>query len=321
VAAFVRRAAIALAAAAALLGAAEIAARRAVPACGITPFRLSAVPGLASELRPSFRTLYKGHVVEINSSGFRGPEFPGRADGVLRVALAGDSFTFGNGVGFEDTLGAQLERALAAAGRPAQVLNLGVPGYTATNVASVVAHRAPELAPDVVVYVFYANDVDAPASFDSIPPDARIDTYWSFPLRSALLQRTLVAIKQTALAFDVPLGRRTPASSRAEYLGAGGERVRAALATMRDACAACGAQLVVAAYPHLTEPRFNPFRPIDELALADARALGIAAVDLLEAFEGEDDLSGYWVSSFDQHPDGEANARVAARLAGALAGR
>jgi len=43
-----------------------------------------------------------------------------------RVALVGDSFTFGMEVPYEDTWGAQLERALAG---DVQVLNFGVDGY------------------------------------------------------------------------------------------------------------------------------------------------------------------------------------------------
>lgn len=313
-----RRLLLAVGVPAVLLAAGEAYLRTRVPACDVTPFRVSAVEGLASEFRPGFRTLYKGHEVTFNSDGYRGPEFPPREEDVLRVGLVGDSFTFGTAVPLEDTLAVKLREALDAVGRPAQVLNFGVPGYCALNVAAVVEERALAHDLDVVVYVFYANDVDPPPRWDEIPPDARIDAFHGYPLGSALLQWANVRVKQLALYFGVQLARRTPEASRAEYAGGGGERVRAALTRMRDACAQAGVDFTMVVYPHLTRAGHNPFRPIDEGALADARALGIPALDLLEAFGDDRDLSAYWASVFDHHPDGRANGRVAGRIARAL---
>jgi hypothetical protein len=301
------------------LAALELWFRSEVPASGITPFRTSSVEGLACELRPGFRTLYKGHEISINSFGFRGAEPGPRRPGVLRVALVGDSFTFGTGVGDRETIAAKLVEALEKSGREAEVFNFGVPGYTAANVAATAVHKALPLDLDALVYVFYANDVDAPPAFGPIAPDTTIDSFHGFPARSALLQWTAVRVKQLALAFDVQLGKRTQEFSRDEYLGPGGERVRAALKRIDEACDREQVVTLFACYPFLTRRGFNPFRPIDELALADAKALGIAATDLLDAFEGEEDLSGYWVSPFDQHPDGRANAKVASVLAAVLA--
>lgn len=302
-----------------LLAAAEAYLRTKVPACGVTPFRLSETEGLSAEFRPGFTTLYKGFEVSFNSAGFRGPEFPPREEGVLRVALVGDSFAYGTAVALGDTLALKLEEALAEEGAAAQVFNMGVPGYCALNVAAVVEHEALPLDPDVVVYVFYANDVEPPAQWDEIAPDAVIDAFHGYPLGSALLQWTNVRVKRLALAFGVQLARRTPEASQDEYLGGGGERLRQALSRMRDACATADVELLFAVYPHLTRREANPFRPIDELALVDAESLGNETYDLLEAFGDERDLSGYWASVFDHHPDGEANAKVAAFLARRLA--
>src|SRR5690348_16745610 len=49
--------------------------------------------------------------------------------GVLRVALFGDSFTFGDEVALGETWGAALERGIAARGIEAEVLNFGVNAY------------------------------------------------------------------------------------------------------------------------------------------------------------------------------------------------
>jgi hypothetical protein len=316
-----KRLAAVLATTTALLAAGELYFRTKVPVCGVTPFRLSAVPGLSCELRPSFATTYKGERIELNSLGCRGPEFPPRRAGVLRIALVGDSMTFGSCVPLEDTLGAQLERALAANGRESQVLDLGVPGYTASDVAAVVVHKALALEPDVIVYVFYANDVEPAKHWDAIPQDAVIDEMQGFALRSALLEWVKVELKELAFDFGVSLAKRTPEFSRSEWTSGGGERVTAALTAMRDACRARGVELVFADYPHMVRRAKNPFRPIDELALAAARQLGIASLDAIEAFAPDEDLADHWANLYDHHPDGVAHGKVAALLARELAKR
>ena len=302
-----------------LLGLAEVWLRRLVPSCGVTPFRLSEVQGLSSEFRPGFATLYKGFEVSFNSHGFRGGELPARQDGVLRVALVGDSIAFGSAIDLPDTIAVRLEAALAQRGVRAQVLNLGVPGYAAANVAAVVEHKALALEPDVVIYVFYSNDTEVPVVHKRFPPDAVIDGMYGYPAHSALLQWLNLKVKQLALrSFGIQLARRTPEKSRAEWRDGGGSRVRAAVQHMRDSCAAAGARYLVASYPHLTLPEKNPFRPIDERAGEVCDELDVAFVDLLEVFGQERDLMRYWASVFDAHPSGAANAKVAAQLAAKL---
>lgn len=303
--------------AAVLLGL-ELALRRQVPHCGVTPFRKSELVGLSAEFRPGFTTLYKGHQVSINSDGFRGPELPAPEPGVLRVALVGDSFTFGTAIGLEDTLAVSLERALEAAGTRAQVLNLGVPGYCALEVAELVEHRALALQPDLVLYVFFANDIDAPMRWETIPPDAVIDAMQEYPLHSALAEWLLSKARRAALALGLDLGRNTPEHNVAQYEQGGGERLRDALGRMQAACSRAGVRLAMGVYPYPTRVDRNPYRPVDERALRDARRQGVECLDLLEAFEGERDLTRYQASAFDSHPDGEANRRVAAYLAARL---
>ena len=318
--ALAKRLAVTVLVSAAALAALEIGFRRAVPACGPTPFRSSTVPGLAVELRPSFETTYKGAAVRINSLGMRGPEVGPREPGVLRVALCGDSFTFGSGVEHEGTLAASLERAFAERGTSAEVFNLGVPGYTAEEVAAAAEHVIPRLGPDVLVYVLYANDVDPPREPVEIPPDARIDPLSGFTLGSAFVEWTRIQVSRALVRFGHRPNRRTPEWSRREYESGGGARIRSAVQRMTALGAAQEARFVAVSFPHLTDPALNPFRPIDELFHQDLATLGVEAYDLLEAFDGESDLLRYWADTFDHHPSAECNARVASFLAERLSG-
>jgi hypothetical protein len=63
----------------------------------------------------------------------------------------------------------------------------------------------------------------------------------------------------------------------------------------------------------------NPFAPIEEDAARRCAKLGIACVPLIGAFAPDENLTRYWIGPLDTHPDGRANAKVAAFLAEQLA--
>ncbi len=142
---------------------------------------------LVYELRPDVRLRYEyppggrpyldaGNGVEArtNASGRRGPdvarEKPART---WRVAVVGDSNTFGHGVPEEATWARALERDLAArlapAGLACEVLNGGVPGYDVRDCAAYLRERLLAYDPDVVVYGFFLNDVLDGASLLELP--------------------------------------------------------------------------------------------------------------------------------------------------------
>src|SRR5690606_2816732 len=66
----------------------------------------------------------------------------------------GDSFTFGDEVGDDDTWAVALERALAEHGIAAEVLNFGVNGYGTDQAYLRWRRDGRRFAPDVVVYGF-----------------------------------------------------------------------------------------------------------------------------------------------------------------------
>lgn len=304
--------------AAALVG--ELVLRRHVPACGVTPFRTATLDGLQAELRPSFETTYMGVPVRINAAGFRGPEHPPPDGSTPRVALIGDSFTFGNGVAWEDTLGARLAARLAQRGRPTVVLNCGVPGYTAGNARALLAGRVLALAPDEVVYVFFANDVIDDPPRHAIDPDSVIDAYHGFPLGSALLQFLGVRVKAGLRGLGLFEDTGLIASELRAFRAGGRERVREAVRAMAQECAARGVRLRVVIYPFLSAPASNPYAPIDSAVLEDCAALGVPCANLLGAFPEPERLAALRVGPYDAHPNGAANAAAAALLGRLLLG-
>jgi len=133
------------------------------------PFVLRPGDGRCVALRPGGESRYSGYlwrvptaVHRVNSMGYRGPERPLRADpGVVRLAALGDSFTFGVGVGDEDSLPAALERAVRRQGLPAvEVLNFGIPGYNLDEVIDQYVYFARRWKPRAAVYFVVNNDLD-----------------------------------------------------------------------------------------------------------------------------------------------------------------
>lgn len=301
--------------------AAEVALRRQVPFCGVTPFQNSGIEGLSHVLRPSFRTLYKGVEVRSNATGFRGAEWPAPAKGRKRVAFVGDSVTYGSAIPEEDTFVALLNAECARRGLPFDALNCGAPGYDCDNVRLVLEHLVLPRAPDAVVYVFVFNDVEKNKLSGDIPPDKVIDTLSEYPLRSAALQ--WLGLRGSALLRAVKSADAGGwvQQNLAAFEQGGRERLRAALARMQALCAARGVPLLVVSYPQLFRRDVNPFAPIDRAAGEECAKLGIPFQDLAEVFGEREELGPFWASAFDSHPNGAANARVAEQLADLLEAR
>ena len=122
--------------------------------------RASDDPVLAYELIPGAQGSGFGTEVSVNSLGFRGPEIaPDKPQGTQRIAVLGDSITFGNDLSLEETYPRRLELLLAEAGYATEVCNLGVTGYDALQMAITLERFGPRLRPDLVVVGFCFNDV------------------------------------------------------------------------------------------------------------------------------------------------------------------
>jgi hypothetical protein len=78
--------------------------------------------------------------------------------GTMRIALFGDSYIHGDEVGFEETIGAQLESRLRAAGFDVEVLNFGVSAYGTDQAFLRWRSLGKTFAPEVVIQgLFIAN--------------------------------------------------------------------------------------------------------------------------------------------------------------------
>jgi hypothetical protein len=111
-------------------------------------------------LSPNFRGQFKRMPVDTNQFGHRiAVSRPREYDaakppGVIRVAMYGDSFTFGDEWPIEDSFVEQLQQRLDPTFSRIQVLNFGVPGYNPYQTWDYMRETLPVFQPDVAIVQF-----------------------------------------------------------------------------------------------------------------------------------------------------------------------
>ncbi len=190
----------------AALAIAEAAVRMLIPAREFWAvpdvYRAVATPDVRYTYQPGLRAEAFGVDLRTNALGFRGPEWTTTKPRIgLRVALVGDSHTFGLGVPFEATAGEVLARMLRRCGIPgAEVLNFGVNGYNSEQELGILRGYVLGLDPDVLVLLPTSNDHE-PASYaddagflTSLPPATHAPT-----LRASVLQELTPLLRRSRL--------------------------------------------------------------------------------------------------------------------------
>ena len=106
---------------------------------------------------------WRGKPAAINGLGLRGPE--PRSDARTRILVVGDSSIFGDGVGDNNTLTAQMGRAL---GPSVDVQNGGVPGYTCRQSRILIDRVVQRFQPDILISYNQHSDFRRASSEDRV---------------------------------------------------------------------------------------------------------------------------------------------------------
>jgi hypothetical protein len=109
---------------------------------------------------------------DISSAGLRDKEYViPKPEDTLRVLVLGDSVTYGTDVPAEVTFPKVLEQELEP---KVEVINTGVPGYTAYNEWQYYLSEGHAFQSDLVVVAFVLNDVVNPRLHINYPEEGTI---------------------------------------------------------------------------------------------------------------------------------------------------
>jgi lysophospholipase L1-like esterase len=256
----------------------------------------------------------------LSSRGLRGVEIPPEPRaGVVRIALVGDSFVFGEGVPLEKSLPAYLQARL---GPTAEVVNLGWPGDDTRRELERLEAALDPLNIHRAVVVFIANDIEMTPELqreqeymhDLIQVrdryvtnhQARLPYFgWAHLFRLIGGAWDMRHVKAQTIQWyrDLYDPARNPASL---------QRFRSYLERLAH-LPHCRVAFVL--YPLLENLEGDyPLAVVHERVAAMARAAGLPVLDLAPAFAGQT-TKELWVHPCDHHPNSRAQA-IAGRAIG-----
>ena len=256
----------------------------------------------------------EGPPISINHLGFREREVGPRSPGRYRIAVVGDSFTWGQGVQADERFSAVLERSL---GSRYEVLNFGIPGNNMPEHLQVL-ERALSVSPDFVLLQLYINDFEMP---DMARPGPR--RLLPFPG----LDRWLLA---SSVLYDLVNDMWVQAQERTGLVESyvrymdrnlkdpnlpNARRAFGLLRRFIERARMAGVSPGIVLFPN--PGVFGASYPFGYLHDGVRRVCAdehITCLDLREPFSTFKHPQEMWVSRFDQHPNARANKRAAQEI-------
>lgn len=278
-------------------------------------------PEIRKELPAHFDGLMLGTRVRTNAFGMRGGETTlEKPAGVFRIAVLGDSWAFGWGVGAGEEFPAVLETLLrpGPGGRRVEVLNFSMFAYNTLQELAVLKRKAMRFGPDLVLVAYNVNDVEGldPERQDATGDAMLREIETSLNTYSHLIRFVDERLRRLALSRGVERSGKV-ASYQALYApdSVAWQRVRGALREIRDVAAQGGASTYVVLCPWINVlSRDNPYIGIHRQVTEAAAELGIPSLDLFPVFEGRD-AAALRISPLDGHPRAEGHRIAAAAIA------
>jgi len=264
-----------------------------------------------------FTTKWMRAEVRENRHGFRGAEFStAKAEGVYRVVVIGDSFTWGNGVPEKARLSNILDAELRRRG--VEVLNLGFPGNNWNEHVATLERKALPLKPDFVLLQWGVNDVELDRDVNRRPrvPPLITSREWHDAMHRSSALYTL--LNQAWVRYQVTrdMGSAYDNYMRGLYTDPQSEGAVHAETQMRRFIAIArehDVPVAIILFPDTNVPlrADYPYRFLHERVLATCKDEGIACIDMLPRFAVVQDPRTLWASLLDAHPSAKANRMAA----------
>lgn len=300
-------------------------------------------PLLGWELVPGAVGIGKlGETYRINSAGFRGGDYSRDKKGDLRrIAVIGDSFTFGAGVNAEDTYPAQLQRLLEQRNIHSEVLNFGVVNHDMWQHYEMLKARVLAYAPDLVILAIFTNDLENSIAPEHLPNNyqkgnpfekrgaggiLRKSALWNFLTHATALFEHKYRYRQERYLRSIP-DRKSEVTDPDHFLyrimtGSLGRKksgeFSAALRNFVTTARNAGAKVLAVYIPdsvQLGEPNLQASNRFVEQV---SRELAVPFVDTTPFLEVEKDRDSLYLFPFDAHNSPAGLKIIAAAIADKL---
>jgi len=256
--------------------------------------------------------------VHLNSSGFREREFSAQKPaGTYRIAVVGDSFTYGNGVRQEDRYSDLLQARLPA---HFEVLNFGAPGANTPEHRSLVSHLLSDVHPDFVLLQWYINDMEdddatGRPAFRPLVPMRSLHNWLNdvsalYTVANMQWAQVQVMLGMTTSYSDYLHNRLGDPNSHDSQVD------RNLLLDLIAQCQRAGVRLGIVLFPDtaVSPGKDYPYGYLHDRVLEICQAQNLLCADLRHEFSLIKDNRLLWANRLDHHPGKLANEIAAVKI-------
>ncbi|WP_372367096.1 SGNH/GDSL hydrolase family protein [Candidatus Uabimicrobium sp. HlEnr_7] len=285
---------------------------------GFFPFMKSSVPQICYELQPGAQGWWQGTYVTVGKQGRRDDDVVvERKKGNIRIAVLGDSETFGLGVIDEDTYCEQLEKLLAK--KYCEVINFGVVGYNTEQEAALLKNKVLKYKPDIIIVGYVLNDPAPPLFYRPKrggvkDPQPAILRLYSWALQNSNLFLWLkTKLRNISYHFGIVNSQRTRyLHNLFDKKSKSWQRNEQALQEIQDTAKNSNIPVVLAIFPMIVNLDASyPYTAIHDQVKTVAEKKGMNVVDLLPHFLGHNPTDLHVDPVYDAHPNKKAHQIIA----------
>jgi lysophospholipase L1-like esterase len=260
------------------------------------------------------RKWYREQPPIVNALGFREDEISEKRAGIYRIAIIGDSLTYGQGILDNDRFSNLLRSGLNDNGETFEVFNFGRPGAETHHHRQILAEAVLPQKPDFILLQWFVNDVEIShaergATAPLIPwirlnkvLHQRSALYYLVNRQFASLQRSLGHAED----YVENMKRRFGDPSTTESKTAANELVRL-IETISENDIPMGIVL----FPLLVDVQGDaaayPLGFLIDRVLVTCSEHEMVCLDLRHVFAPVTPTSDLWVNRYDKHPSAIAN--------------
>lgn len=270
-------------------------------------------------LNPDANGVQSGGAFSINSFGFRDKEYsPTKPDETLRIAVVGDSVTFGKGVDQDKTYAKVLERKLNGdCTQHIEVLNFGVYAYNTFREYAAIKEQVMHFNPDLIVMLYVLNDPELDIDLGlnkTVKQKSLVERVREGLTNNVYTYQFLARIYFASQALNQNLSLNIlsyyPMIHSDEF--AGWTRVVDTFGELHELSVREDVPVVIFMQPELYRlERDYPFLDIHEQVIETAHANGLRAFDLYPYFKGKRTRSLRVHNFQDRHPNDEGHDIIA----------